>query len=531
MSAVVHEADAARPPVIVAAPPEPEVTSRTWIAIGASVLGVFMAVLDTQVTNASLREIRGSLSATIEEGSWMTTSYLAAEVVAIPLTAFFLRVFGARTYLLGNAVLFLVFSSCCGWAWNLPSMVVFRALQGFTGGALIPAAMTLILTRLPAGKRTLGLAWLMLSSTLAPAFGPTVGGILTDFYGWPWIFFINWVPGILMLAGLAHGLGREPKRLDLLRGADWPAIAAMVVGLGSLIVVLEEGNREDWLASELIRVCALLAALGIVAWVALLMTRHQPFVDLRLLARRTFGVSSLIGAAAGMGLYGSTFVLPLFLSEIAGYNSLQIGEVIMWMGLPQIVMMPVAAKLSKRYDNRLICSAGLLLFAASCFLNAGMDATTGRDQLILSQVLRALGQPLILLTLSNFAIHRIEAAKLSSASGLYNMARILGGAVGTAVLATAITTREHFHSARIGESVSAFSGEVQARLAQWTDHFIAHAGDPVAAGQQALAALDRVVRREAYVMAYNDCFFMLGCLLLGSIAVMWLADRVVAGSK
>jgi len=201
------------------------------------------------------------------------------------------------------------------------------------------------------------------------------------------------------------------------------------------------------------------------------------------------------------------------------------------MGLPQIVMMPVAAKLSKRYDNRLICSAGLLLFAASCFLNAGMDATTGRDQLILSQVLRALGQPLILLTLSNFAIHRIEAAKLSSASGLYNMARILGGAVGTAVLATAITTREHFHSARIGESVSAFSGEVQARLAQWTDHFIAHAGDPVAAGQQALAALDRVVRREAYVMAYNDCFFMLGCLLLGSIAVMWLADRVVAESK
>jgi len=510
---------------------ESAVSARTWIAISAAILGVFMAILDIQVTNASLREIRGSLSATQEEGSWMTTSYLAAEVVVIPLSAFFVRVFGARAYMLGNTALFLVFSTLCGYAWNLPSMIAFRALQGFTGGALIPTAMTLILTRLPPSKRTVGLAWLMLSSTMAPAFGPTLGGILTNFYGWPSIFFINWIPGVLMLAGLAYGLSRESMQLKLLREADWPAIGSMMIGLGSLIVFLEEGNSKDWFASDFIRVCLILAVAGITAWVAILLLRGKPFINLTLFARRTFGASSLVGAAAGMGLYGSTFVLPLFLSEIAGYNSLQIGEVIMWMGLPQIVMMPVAAKLSKRYDNRLICSAGLLLFAASCFLNAGMDATTGRDQLILSQVLRALGQPLILLTLSNFAIHRIEAAKLSSASGLYNMARILGGAVGTAVLATAITTREHFHSARIGESVSAFSGEVQARLAQWTDHFIAHAGDPVAAGQQALAALDRVVRREAYVMAYNDCFFMLGCLLLGSIAVMWLADRVVAESK
>ncbi len=511
--------------------PAPAVTLRTWIAMSAAILGVFMAILDIQVSNASLREIRGSLSATVEEGSWMSTSYLAAEVVVIPLTAFFVRVFGARTYMLGNTALFLLFSTLCGHAWNLPSMIVFRALQGFAGGALIPTAMTLILTRLPPGKRTIGLAWLMLSSTLAPTLGPTLGGLLTDLYGWPWIFFINWVPGALMLAGLAYGMAREPMQARLLGSADWPAIVSMAIGLGALIVFLEEGNRKDWFASKLIATCALLAALGIAAWVTILLLRQHPFIHLTLFARRTFGAASLVGAAAGMGLYGSTFVLPLFLSEIAGYNSLQIGRVILWMGLPQIVVMPLAAKYSKRIDNRLLCSLGLLLFAASCFMNTRLDAGTGHDQLIASQILRALGQPLIVLTLSNFAIHRVEASHLSSASSLYNMSRILGGAVGTALLATTITLREHFHSARIGEAASLYSGALHVRLEQLTRHFAMRGGDDIAATRQATAVLDNLVRREAYVMAYGDCFFILGCVLLAAIAVMWLTDRVVAANK
>lgn len=522
-------ASALRPLENTAAVQAADVSPRTWIAIYAAILGVFMAILDIQVTNASLREIRGTLSATQDEGSWMTTAYLAAEIIAIPLTGFFVRVFGMRNYMVGNSALFLLFSTLCGFAWSLPSMIVFRALQGFTGGALIPAAMTLILTQLPPSKRATGLAWLMLSSTLAPAFGPTVGGILTEFYGWPSIFFINWVPGVLMVGGLAYGLSREPMKLSLLRDADWLAIGSMVVGLGALIVFLEEGNTHDWFASTMIRICFVLAVGGLLAWIVTLLTRDKPFVNLSLFSRRTFGVSSLVGAAAGMGLYGSTFVLPVFLSEVAGYNTLRIGEVIMWMGLPQIVMMPVAAVLAKRFDNRVICTAGLLFFSASCFMNAGMDATTGHDQLVLSQVLRALGQPLIVLTLSNFAIHRVDLANLSSASSLYNMSRLLGGAVGTAILATTITTREHFHSARIGESVSLFSSATLERLEQMTRYFAMQNGDAAGAYDQAISLLDRIVRRESYVMAYADCFFILGCVLLASTALIWLADRVVAG--
>jgi MFS transporter, DHA2 family, multidrug resistance protein len=511
--------------------PVDHVSARMWIAMSAAILGVFMAVLDTQITNASLPQILGSLSASQEEGSWLTTSYLAAEVVMIPLTTFFLSVFGMRAYILGNTALFLLFSTLCGYAWNLPSMIIFRTLQGFSGGALIPTAMTFLITQLPAVKRPIGLAWVMLSSTLAPSLGPTLGGILNDAYGWPSIFFINWVPGILMLGGIAYGLDVEPKKLSLLRNADWPSIGAMTVGLGSLIVFLEQGERDDWFASDLIRIVCLLSVIGIGAWVGIMMLRRRPFINLRLFGGRTFGVSSLVGAAAGMGLYGSTFVLPQFLARIAGYSPRQIGLVIMWMGLPQILITPLAAKFSKTVDNRILCSLGLLLFSISCFMNSTMSADTAGDQLVVSQIFRAMGQPLVVLTLSNFAIYQVEQASLSSASSLYNMSRVLGGAVGTAILATVITTREHLHSARIGDAVSLFSGAARDRIDQLTGAFLAWNGDPAQSMHQAFATVSALVRREAFVMAYNDSFFVLGCVLFLSIALIWLADRVVAGGK
>ncbi|NVK40901.1 MAG: DHA2 family efflux MFS transporter permease subunit [Oceanospirillaceae bacterium] len=504
------------------------VTGRTWLAIGAAILGVFMAVLDTQITNASLPEILGSLSASLEEGSWMSTTYLAAEVVAIPLTGFFLRMFGARTFILINTWLFLILSTLCGLAWNLESMIVFRALQGFFGGALIPTAMTLIIVSLPPARRPMALAWLMLASTLAPTLGPTLGGILTELYSWPSIFYINWIPGVLMLAGIAIGLDPQKKHLELLEKLDWLGIAGMIVGLGALIVFLEEGNRKDWFDSDFIRIMALVAFGGILMWLGSQLLRPEPFVNVWLFGRRNFWVSSGVGAAAGVGLYGSTFVLPLFLAQVADYNSRQIGEVIMWMGLPQIIMTPLAAVLAKKIDNRIICTAGLLLFAGSCFMNAFMTAETGYDQLIAAQVLRALGQPLVIIALSNMAIHAIEPANLSSASSLYNMTRVLGGAIGTAVLSTAITMREHLHFDRIGETVTLYSEATRERIATLTAASLQQSGDPALAAQQALASLQAVVRREAYVMAYSDSFFIIGSVLLAAIGLVWLADRIVA---
>lgn len=503
---------------------------RTWVAVSAAILGVFMSILDIQITNASLKDIFGSLSATQDEGSWMSTAYLAAEVTVIPVTAFFMTVLGLRMYMLASGFFFLVFSTLCGYAWNLESMIVFRMLQGLAGGALIPMAMTLLLTRLPPASRPTGLAWLMLSTTLAPAFGPTIGGVLTSMYGWPSIFFINWGPGILLLIGLAHGLDHDAGKAGALRQADWLSIATMTVGLVSLIVFLEEGNTRDWFDSRFVQVFFGLALVNLSIWIYRMFSRTSPYVNLRLYARRNFGVSSIVGATSGMALYGSTFLLPLFLSQIAGYNSFQIGLVIMWMGLPQIFLMPVVARFAKVYDNRLICALGLILFAVSSFMNTNMTADTMRDQLVASQLFRGLGQPMIVLTLSNFATARMELTNMSSASSLFNMSRILGGAVGTAILATLLTTREKYHSMRLGESVSFFSNSVLERIGRLSSSFLQSVADSSSATNQAFAAISHVVRREAYVMAYNDCFFVLGVVLSASAVVIWLADRVVSGT-
>jgi MFS transporter, DHA2 family, multidrug resistance protein len=506
------------------------VSLRTWVAVSASLLGAFMAVLDIQITNASLRQILGTLSATQEEGSWISSAYLVAEIIVIPIAGFLAMVFSTRAYLLVNVSLFLLFSTLCGLAWNLDSMIVFRALQGFTGGVMIPMAMTLVMRLLPLRKRPIGLALFGMTATLAPTLGPTFGGWLTELYGWPVIFYINWVPGLVLLAGVAWGLPREPLQLGLLKRVDWWGIAAMAIGLGSLTAMLEEGNAKDWFASNFIRTTALLAVFGLMAWIWRALSRSDSAVDLRVMARPSFLIATVVAFTTGVGLYGSAFILPLFLGQIANYTPMQIGEVILWMGLPQVFIMPVVAKLSTRIDNRILASLGLLLFAASCFMNTGMSAQTTGAELIAAQVVRALGQPLIMMTMTTFATVGIPPAQMGSASGLFSMMRNLGGSVGIAGLATLLTTREHFHSARIGEAVTLYDTATQARLDTLAQNFMNRGLDAAAAQDAALKTIDNVVRRESFVMAYNDAFLILGLALLACVAVVWMSKRVVGGA-
>jgi DHA2 family multidrug resistance protein len=515
---------------VTLAAPDQHVDLRTWMAVAAGMLGAFMAVLDIQITNASLKDILGTLSATQEEGSWISTAYLCAEIVVIPLAALMVRVFTIRGYMLGTTAAFLVCSTLCAWSWNLESMIVFRMLQGFTGGALIPMAMTLVMAKLPPSKRAIGMAVFGLTATLAPTMGPTLGGYLSELYGWPSIFYINWAPGLLLIFGIWWGLDKERMHLEFLPRADWIGIAFMAVGLGSLTIFLEEGNSKDWFDSNFIITFAALALFGIVGWVATSMTRAEPFVNLRLYGNPSFLVATALSACVGMGLYGASFLLPLYLGQIANYTPMQIGEVIMWAGLPQLFVMPFAAALSSKVDNRILCSIGLALFGTSCLMNSHMEATTGYDQLLWSQVVRSLGVPFIMLTLSNFAMHGIAPRDTASASSLFNMTRNLGGSVGIALLATALTNREHFHSARLGESVSSYSAATQQRLDQMSAAFVSSGIDPATAANQALAALDRLVRREAYIMAYNDGFVIMGCVLIGCIGVLWFADKVKSPS-
>ena len=510
--------------------PSDHVPLRTWIAVAAGLLGAFMAVLDIQITNASLKEILGSLSATQEEGSWISSAYLVAEICVIPIAGFLATVFTPRRYLMFNVSMFLLFSTLCGMAWNLESMIVFRALQGMTGGVMIPMAMNLVIRLLPLRKRPIGLAMFGMTATLAPTLGPTVGGYLTDVYGWPVIFYINWVPGLMLLGGIAWGLNREPMQLGILRRVDWVGIGVMALGLGSLTAMLEEGNSKDWFESPFIRTMAMLAVVGLATWIWRGITRRDSAVDLHVFGRPSFLIAAVVSFTTGMGLYGSAFILPLFLGQIANYTPMQIGLVIMWMGLPQLLIMPFVARVSTMIDNRILATVGLSLFAASCSMNTGMTAETAGPQLIAAQIVRALGQPLIMMTLTNFATAGIPLAQMPSASGLFNMMRNLGGSVGIATLATMLTNREHFHSARIGEAVSLYDNATRARLDQLAQNFIARGMDAVAAQDAAIRSIDNIVRRESYIMAYNDAFLVLGVSLLACVAFVWMGKKVLGGA-
>ncbi len=504
------------------APPSASVSFKTWVGLLGSILGAFMAVLDIQITNASLRDIQAALGATLEEGSWISTAYLVAEIVVIPITGWLSLVFSPRRYVLTNAALFIFFSVCCAWAWSLGAMIVFRAFQGFTGGVLIPMAFTYILRNLPPAKQPIGLAMFAITAVFAPSIGPTIGGWLTENYGWEYIFYLNVIPGLLLIAAVWYAYKPEPMQLGLLKQGDWGGIAAMAIGLGSLQVVLEEGSRKDWFGSDFIVKLTAIATifLGIFFWIEL--TRKKPFIELRLIGERNFGLASIVNVSLGIGLYGSIYVLPLYLAQVQQYNALQIGEVIMWAGIPQLFLVPFVPKLMKAIDIRLLIAIGMGLFAVSCFMNTSMTHDTGIEHLRSSQIVRAMGQPLIMIPLSSIATAGIAPALAGSASGLFNMMRNLGGSFGIAVLATLLKNREQFHSNRIGEALSIYDPATRQRLDQLTQAFMGKGIDLETAKQQAIATLDQIVRREAFVMAFNDCFYFIGlALLLSGLAVIF----------
>jgi MFS transporter, DHA2 family, multidrug resistance protein len=502
----------------------PTVSARTWVAVLGATLGAFMAVLNIQIVNASLADVQGAIGAGIDDGGWISTSYLIAEIVVIPLSGWLAQVFSIRIYLLTNAVLFLILSAACAFAQDLPQMIVLRAVQGFTGGVLIPMAFTLIITLLPKTKQPVGLALFAISATFAPAIGPTIGGYLTENWGWQYIFYVNIVPGAVMVAMLYYSLDAKPMKLSLLRQGDWPGIVTMAIGLSALQTVLEEGNKDDWFGSPFIVRLTVIAAVAIGLFLVIEFTTEKPLLNLRLLFRRNFGFGILANVLLGVALYGSVYIMPVYLSRIQGYNAEQIGMVLAWTGLPQLVLIPLVPRLMKTVDARIVIGVGFALFAASNFMNIFMTNDTAADQLFWPNVVRAIGQALVMTPLSAVATSGIEHENAGSASSLFNMMRNLGGAVGIAVLQTFLTKREQYHSNVLMQSVSLLEQATRNRLDQLTQYFVNHGViDRLDAAHRAYVAIGHIVQKQAFILAFSDTFYLLGtALLVALIATAFL---------
>jgi len=506
--------------------PGEAVSLKTWIAVGAALLGAFMAVLNIQVTNSSLPDIEGGIGTGGVNGTWISTAYLIGEIVVIPMTDFLSRVFSLRRYMIASTFLFLLFSVACGQATSLPEMIALRGLQGFFGGVLIPMAFTIIVSMLPPAKRPAGFAGFAVTATFAPAIGPTIGGWLTDNYGWETIFYMNLVPGIFMLAGLIYALPRSEAKHSLLRHGDWLGIALMAVGLATFQTILDDGNVDDWFGSPYIVKLTIISAITLGAFIIVELIRKAPLVRLRLFRRRNFGFATLSNFMLGFALYGSAYLLPQYLANTQGFDAQQSGEVVAWTGLPQLIVIPFVPYLMRKFDPRLVVGAGLMIFAASCFMNLTLDPNIAGPQLLVPDVTRAIGQALVMVPLSAVAMVGISQEEAGDASGLFNMMRNLGGAIGTAVLETYFTKREQYHSFIINAHVSLYDPATQTRLAALQHYFLANGiADPAAAMARAMNVIGATIKAQATVMGYADCFGLLGAILVGSIASVALLKR------
>ena len=502
------------------------VSIKTWVAVIGATLGAFMAVLNIQIVNASLANIQGAIGAGIDDGGWISTSYLIAEIVVIPLSGWLAQVFSVRIYLLTNAFLFLVFSAACAFAQDLPQMIALRAVQGFTGGVLIPMAFTLIITLLPKNKQPIGLALFAISATFAPAIGPTIGGYLTENWGWEYIFYVNVVPGAIMIAMLYFSLEAKPMKLSLLREGDWAGIITMAIGLSALQTVLEEGNKDDWFGSPFIVRLAVIATIALTLFIAIELSTNKPLLNLRILFRRNFGFGVLANFLLGIALYGSVYILPVYLARIQGYNSEQIGMVLAWTGLPQLVLIPLVPRLMKRFDPRIVIGIGFALFAGSNFMNIFMTNDYAADQLFWPNVVRAIGQALCFVPLSAVATAGVEHENAGSASALFNMMRNLGGAIGIAALQTLLTKREQYHSNVLMQSVSLFEQATRTRLDQLTQYFMNHGViDRVDAARRAYVAIGHIVQKQAFILAFSDTFYLIGVALIVALLASLMLQK------
>ena len=493
--------------------PDDKIPIRRKVAVGGALIGAFMAVLNIQVVNTSLPDIQGGIGTGLDNGGWISTAYLVGEIIVIPLSGWLSEVFSLRRYLIGSAILFLVFSASCGLSSNFPEMVTLRALQGFSGGVLIPLAQTCVITLLPPRARPIGFAAFALTATFAPAIGPTVGGAITDIFGWRYIFFLNLVPGAIMLSALIWGLDPAPMQLRKFAKGDWLGIVTMAIGLGALQIVLEEGNKDDWFGSPFILHLSIISALSLAVFFVqeLRAGNSTPLINLTLFKSWNFAFSSVSNTLLGFVLYAAVYLIPLYLAEAHGYSARQSGAVMMWIGLPQLAIIPFMPYLMRKFDSRWLLAMGFILFGISSFMNMNLGPNDSGPQMLIPNLIRALGQAMVFPTITSIATSGISLKDTASASSLFNMMRNLGGAIGIAMVQTFVTNREKFHSAIMMPRISLMQPATRERMAMLEQYFSTHG---VAGTQgpraQAIIAIGRTVQLQANYLAYGDAFALLG---------------------
>jgi DHA2 family multidrug resistance protein len=508
-----------RPDAISA--PAPLSTAAKVFAFATMSVGFFIALLDIQIVSASLRDIGGGLSAGTDETAWVQTSYLIAEIVVIPMSGWLSRVMSTRWLFAASAAGFTATSLLCGWAWNIESMIVFRALQGFLGGSMIPTVFTTAFHYFQGKQRVIAAAVIGCLASLAPTLGPTVGGWITDNYSWHWLFFVNLVPGLFVTLVVPMLVRIDEPDLKLLGTGDYPGIILMALFLGCLEYTLEEGPRWDWFGDETIRTAAWIAAVSGITFVWRSLTTAHPIVDLRALESLNFTLGCFFSFVTGIGIFATIYLTPLFLGRVRGFSAWEIGLAIFSTGVFQVSAIPLYTFLANRVDLRWLLAFGLALFTLSMWSFAPIEHDWGWRELLLPQALRGFAQqfavaPTVTLTLGALAPERLRLA-----SGLFNLMRNLGGAIGIAVCGTILNDRTNLHFLRLAEHLNATNPAMTGLLHRVAATQAALAGGDATHGQaRALEQLWSLTYREAQTLSFADAFLAIFlCFAVATVMV------------
>jgi DHA2 family multidrug resistance protein len=505
-----------------------------WIIALTVTLATFMEVLDTSIANVALPHIAGSLSAGQDESTWVLTSYLVSNAIVLPLSGWLSSIVGRKRFYMGCVALFTISSALCGFALNLPMLIVFRILQGAGGGGLQPSEQAILADTFTPAKRGMAFAVYGIAVVMAPAIGPTLGGWITDNFTWRWIFFINIPIGIISLT-LTQRLIQDPPYLKRRRLSetriDYVGLGLVALGLGTLQVILDKGQREDWFESHFIVGLTVISVASLIFVVFWEWHNKDPIIDLHLFRERTFATANFLMFMLGFALLGSTLLLPLFMQTLLGYTAERSGLALMPGGFTIMVAMPIVGFLLSRYSPRYLMLFGLSMLSFSLFHMTNFDLNVDFRTVMMARVFQAMGLAFLFVPINTTAYAFLPRDKNNAASGLMNLARNIGGSVGISFVTTGLARRAQFHQVRLMENFNAANPQFQSALQGITSTFSAAGSGPGSALQHAYAMMQANVIRQATMLAYIDNFWVLGVAIACLIPCVFLIRKAKPGGE
>jgi DHA2 family multidrug resistance protein len=500
-----------------------------WVVAGAVILAPFMEILDTSIANVALPHIAGNLSATVDESTWVLTSYLVSNAIFLPLSGWFSSLFGRKNFYLACVMLFTISSFLCGLAPGIGSLVLFRILQGAAGGALQPIAQSILIESFPHNKRGMAMAMFGMCVVVAPIIGPTLGGWITDSYSWRWIFFINIPVGILAVS-LAMLLIKDPpyfvrKKFGEGFRIDYIGLGLIAVGLGALQVVLDKGEREDWFDSHFIISFTVICVVCLVSAVFWELRQKDPVIKLGMLKDRNFAVGVFMMYALGFALYGSTVLLPIFLQNLMGYNALTSGLVLSPGGIITMCSMPLVGLLMMRIQARWLIVVGLVVGSIGLFRMANFNLQTSYSDAVWARNIMSAGLGFLFVPINTAAYYYITKTETDYASGLINLARNLGGSAGISFVTTMLARRAQFHQNILVSHVTETNPIYQRMLQSATSALVHQGANAVEAAAKAKALIYGMVKQQASMLAFIDNFWVLAVVFLAMIPLVFLMKK------